>query len=132
MNKRLVELDKDTMYAKEFDVVRLKREAAELKTFLTTLTPEDDQANLRARVLPFCEAALNGSLKAPLHPRQKPINIMRMIDEGISLPEGFELLYARFFNTALGAQVDVENVVHKDGKPWGWMEFEGKTGVGVE
>lgn len=124
MNKRLVELDKDTMYAKEFDVFRLKREAADLKTLLNALKPVGDQAGLRERLLPFCDAALNGSLKVPLHPRQEPINIMRVIDEGITLPDGFELLYSRFFNTALGAQVDVENVVHKDGKLWGWMEFE--------
>lgn len=124
MEKRLVELDQETMYAKEFDGVRLRREAANLKDFLNSLDPKEDKLGLRARVLPFCEAALKGEIKKPLGPREKPLNITRILDVGQSLPEGFEELYARFFNTVIGAQVDVEHVVRKDGKLWGWMEFE--------
>lgn len=124
MQRRLVELDPQTRYTKELDLKRLQREARDLQAFLLALKPEDDKLGLRKRILPFCESALDGRLTRPLHPSEKPLNIMRILDNGDTLPQGFEELYARFFNTALGARADVENKIAKDGKLWAWMEFE--------
>lgn len=112
------------MYAKEVDVVRLRREAKALLDFLWSLSPADDSIGLRSKVIPVCERALDGTLQIPLDVRDKPIDIPRLMDFGYELPKGFQDLYASFAVTATGARADVEHPVHKDGKVWGWMEFE--------
>lgn len=124
MARRLVELNPVTMYAKEVDLRRLRREAGELRAYLMALSDEQDPEGLRGRVLPFCEAAISGNLELPLSPSEKPINIVRVLDSGGYLPKGFEELYARFFNTAQGSRAEVEHPIYKQGKVWAWMEFE--------
>lgn len=56
MTKKLVELDASTYYAKEIDLPRLKREAVQLKQFLTSVS--DDAFGLREKVEPYCDMAL--------------------------------------------------------------------------
>ena len=123
MTRRLVELDQFS-YATEVDKKRLRREAQELKDYLSKLAPADDTQNLRRLVMPFCEKALDGTLPLPLDVRKKPINIPRVLDAGGKVPERFEELYARFFNTAVGARADVENRVERGGKSYAWVDFE--------
>jgi hypothetical protein len=123
--KRLVELDRETMYAKEVDVNRLKREARELRDYLLAMPVEQDRERLREQVLPFCDAALAGTLRLPIDVADKPINITRILDRDGYIPPGFEELYARFMNTAVGSRADSQHPVERDGKLWALMEFEG-------
>lgn len=122
MNRRLVEIDSSTYYAKEVDVKRLQREASALKALLLSL--KDDSLRLRDKIVPYCDKALNAELTLPLDPYDEPIHLNRLLDEGVELPEGFTQLYSQFFNTAMGARVDVENIVNREGRLFGWMEFE--------
>jgi hypothetical protein len=59
----------------------------------------------------MCEAAISGTLQTPV------------LDVGEIPPIGFEDLYASFMVTAMGARVEFPAIV-KDGKSWGWMDFE--------
>ena len=123
MTRRLVELNA-FFYSKEVDRKRLLREARDLRDYLLKLDPKDDQHDLRRRVLPFCEEALKGTLQLPVNVRQQPVDTTRILDIGGLLPDGFEELYARFFNTATGARAEVAQRFEKDGKTWAWMDFE--------
>jgi hypothetical protein len=122
--KRLVELDQETMYAKEVDVKRLKREAKVLRDYLLALPSERDDLALRQRILPFCDAAMAETLHLPLDVRDKPINVTRILDMGGDLPPGFEDLYSNFFVVAVGGDADVAHPIYRDGKVFAWMEFE--------
>lgn len=122
--KRLVELDPQTMYALEVDEKRLRREAAELKSYLDQLPDSQDQLNLKSTVMPFCDGALNGTMQFPIDTRMVPLNISRILDVGDPIPSGFEELYARFFNTAVGSRAEVRTPIHKNSKVYAYMEFE--------
>lgn len=124
MTRRLVEIDSRSFRSKEVDLMRLKREALELKDYLLRLQPEVDTIGLRGLVMPICETALAGTLALPLDPHQKPVLTTRVEDMGGKIPKGFEELYARFINTATGSRAEIETPIHKDGKVWAWMEFE--------
>ena len=120
--KRLVEIDPVTMYAKEVDHLRLKREAKDLRKYLLTISGED-RCNIKARVLPIVEAAINGTRHFPISPEDEPLKYE--IIEGL-VSEYFHELYARFFNTAIGARVDLKEIQEKDGKSFAWTDFYDK------
>jgi hypothetical protein len=124
MSRQLVEIDRETMYAKRVDEKRMRREAAALREFLTRLSPAEDKHGLRKMVLPVCEAALNGKLRVPMSMRESPVNISRIEDVGGTVPPEFAELYSRFMNTTTGSRADTDHPVEKDGKLWAWMEFE--------
>jgi hypothetical protein len=119
--RRLVELNPVTLYPKEIDMVRLRREAKLLKEYILRIPPQADTFNLRGRVLPIVEAALNDTLTLPMDPGNEPLQ--RETGEGL-LPRELEALLAGFFNTAIGAEADFENIVEEGDKRYVWMEFE--------
>ncbi|TVO77086.1 hypothetical protein [Sedimenticola selenatireducens] len=119
---KLVELDKSTFYAKEVDVVRLKREAGFLSEFLETLSV--DELNLKNSILPFCKAAIERPDEFPIDIYDEPLPITHMLDSGITFPAHFLEIYSQFFNTAVGARIDLENRVEKGDKLYAPMEFE--------
>ncbi len=122
--KRLVELDSETMYAREIDMHRLKREANALYDFLLNTPFEGEMNFLKEKILPYCVGALNGTIRFPISPNDEPLNLSRILDEGMKLPEGFLSLYSAFFNTAIGSRVDVERPIKENGKLMAWMDFE--------
>ena len=122
--RRLVELDPVTFYTKEVDKVRLAREGRALKEYILSIPAAADKFDYRGRVLPIVEAALNDTLKLPLHASDEPLKYEL---REVLLPEDFEELFARFFNTAIGARAEVENPVTRDNKLFAWMDFEDES-----
>ena len=123
--RRLVEVNRETGYALEVDGVWLAREGRELMEFILAMPSGDLKAEFTRKILPFCKGAIERAIEFPISPRRKPISITREFDDcGRELPAGFEELYARFFNTATGARVDLDSKISKDGKLWALMDFE--------
>lgn len=110
------------MYALEVDQNRARHEARDLGEYLAT----NDQSvpeSVRRAVAAFLDAFNCGRIRLPISIREKPINLVLLEDEGVVLSREFKEVYSRFFNTAVGARVDFNTVVERDGKPYGWMEF---------
>ena len=124
MTRQQVELDPKTRFALTIDEKRARREAGDLLHYLSApgaLLPED----VRERVKEVVEASLDGRQSLPMDVNSKPLNLAHLQDIGLNLPAEFLELYSRFFNTATGSRIDVAGGVEKrDGKLFGWMEFE--------
>lgn len=120
--KRLVEIDPNTGITKEFDQKAIRRSAQALKEYLLNLKTEDDEYNLREKVLPILEDALTGNLKFPLD--RQPLQFE--LTEGL-LPREYSRTSARFWVYAMGIGglgSELIQPIHKDGKAYAWMEFE--------
>lgn len=117
--RKLVELNPSTMYANEIDTIRLKREAEDLKKYILAISA-NDKFEIRAKVLPIVEAAINGTRRFPINTDEEPLKYE--VREGL-VPDDFHELYARFFNTAIGARVDLTNIQENGGKFYAWMDF---------
>lgn len=126
--RKLVELDPASMMTKEFDLVKIRRSAEALRNYLLGLSSGDDQYRIRDLVLPIVEEALAGRLVLPFDVHEKPLRYESV--EGL-LPQEYVNLSAPFFLSITGMSglgSDLIKPIHKDGKLFAWMEFEGEAG----
>ncbi|NHZ36090.1 hypothetical protein [Massilia rubra] len=120
--KRLVRLVGNTGFYAEVDVVKLRRIAKNLLSYIqTNIDPNNDEYGILKWVVPMCKAVLDGSIQLPVPYVDLPLSYpMR---EGL-LPLDFQEIFSEFRVTASGMALTMSEKIVIDGVPHMYADFE--------
>lgn len=120
--KRLIKLMGDTGLYAEVDVVKLKRIAGQLLTYIqNNINPDNDEYGILKWVVPMCKAVLDDSIQLPVAYLDLPLSYpMR---EGL-LPLDFQKIFSEFRVTVSGMALNVSEKIIIDGVPHMYAYFE--------
>lgn len=122
MFRKLVKLDPTNGGSfSEVDLIRLRRAAVNLKTYLNKLNPAEDDFDILGQVGPLVDAVLDGTAKLPYLYADYPLSYPVM--EGM-VPQEFVSLYASFKLAASSGMLEKPNIVVISGDEYAEMELE--------